>query len=331
MIISEPVYVCNRLIEAGKNNTKFKLTRRGANAIINILTKQRARRPFDGRMEKHMRGNRILRVVLGIILIIIFGIYMYLDLSQRPTSEDYDKGLVQQQEQPPVQTEAPAEEPVEQPSSDESEPAESETEPEEIVSEPENALPDVDITSWELMLVNASNNIADYAPETEKLEGQEFDKRIIQPMKDFVAAARAEGLNVYLSSGYRDYNTQSYLYNRKIGQGYSAEDAARIVAPPGTSEHQTGLACDITDRYYELKDSSLENTATYIWMSEHCHEYGFIVRYPKDKSGLTTADAADSVTGIIYEPWHFRYVGVEAATYIMENGLCLEEFIELYK
>ena len=146
-----------------------------------------------------------------------------------------------------------------------------------------------------------------------------------------MAAARAQGLNVYLSSGYRDYNTQSYLYNRKIGQGYSAEDAARIVAPPGTSEHQTGLACDITDRYYELKDSSLENTATYQWMSQHCHEYGFIVRYPKDKSGMTTADAAESVTGIIYEPWHFRYVGVEAATYIMENGLCLEEFVELYK
>ena len=282
-----------------------------------------------------MKGNRILRIVLGVIFVIIFAIYSFLDLSQRPTTEDYDNGTMIEITEPAV--EEPEETaPVESEAVTETEsgteaqpeqPVESEQPAEELGS----GLPDIDITSWEYVLVNASNNIGDYAPQTENLEGQELDHRIIQAMKDFVAAARAEGLNVYLSSGYRDYNTQSYLYNRKISQGYSAEDAARIVAPPGTSEHQTGLACDITDRYYELKDSSLENTALYQWMSQHCHEYGFIVRYPKDKSGLTTADAADSVTGIIYEPWHFRYVGVEAATYIMENGLCLEEFVELYK
>lgn len=282
-----------------------------------------------------MKGNRILRIVLGVIFVIIFAIYSFLDLSQRPTTEDYDNGSMIEITEPAV--EEPEETaPVESEAVTETEsgteaqpeqPVESEQPAEELGS----GLPDIDITSWEYVLVNASNNIGDYAPQTENLEGQELDHRIIQAMKDFVAAARAEGLNVYLSSGYRDYNTQSYLYNRKISQGYSAEDAARIVAPPGTSEHQTGLACDITDRYYELKDSSLENTALYQWMSQHCHEYGFIVRYPKDKSGLTTADAADSVTGIIYEPWHFRYVGVEAATYIMENGLCLEEFVELYK
>ena len=137
---------------------------------------------------------------------------------------------------------------------------------------------------------------------------------------DFVEAARAEGLRVYLSSGYRDYATQNYLYQRKVGQ-YGAEVAKTIVAPPGTSEHQTGLACDITDQYYEFKDASLENTALYQWMSEHCQEYGFIVRFPKGK---------EDITGIIYEPWHFRYVGVDAATYIMENDLCLEEFLQLY-
>ena len=282
-----------------------------------------------------MKGNRILRIVLGVIFVIIFVIYSFLDLSQRPTTEDYDNGSMIEITEPAV--EEPEETaPVESEAVTETESG-SEAQPEQPVESEQPAeelgsgLPDIDITSWEYVLVNASNNIGDYAPQTENLEGQELDHRIIQAMKDFVAAARAEGLNVYLSSGYRDYNTQSYLYNRKISQGYSAEDAARIVAPPGTSEHQTGLACDITDRYYELKDSSLENTALYQWMSQHCHEYGFIVRYPKDKSGLTTADAADSVTGIIYEPWHFRYVGVEAATYIMEIGLCLEEFVELYK
>lgn len=93
------------------------------------------------------------------------------------------------------------------------------------------------------------------------------------------------------------------------------------MAPPGTSEHQLGLAADITDRYYEFKDESLENTELYKWTSQHCAEYGFIVRYPKDKT---------SVTGIMYEPWHFRYVGVTAAAYIMDSGLTLEEFVGLY-
>ena len=99
------------------------------------------------------------------------------------------------------------------------------------------------------------------------------------------------------------------------------ELAADEVARPGTSEHQLGLAADITDQYYEYKNESLENTELFKWMSAHCAEYGFIVRYPKDK---------EDVTGIMYEPWHFRYVGKEAAAYIMEHGLCLEEFVALY-
>lgn len=185
---------------------------------------------------------------------------------------------------------------------------------------PDLGLPDVDITSWEFLLANPDHDIGEYAPTLATLEGQQFDERIIEPMTDFVEAARAEGLSVYLSSGYRDYATQNYLYQRKIGQ-YGEEVAKTIVAPPGTSEHQTGLACDITDRYYEFKDSSLENTELYQWMSQHCQEYGFIVRFP---------DGKGDITGIIYEPWHFRYVGVEAATYIMENDLCLEEFLALY-
>ncbi len=157
-------------------------------------------------------------------------------------------------------------------------------------------------------------------PTLSELEGQQFDARIIEALTDFVAAARAEGLSVYLSSGYRDYATQSYLYERKVSE-YGAERAASIVPVPGTSEHQTGLACDITDQYYALKTTALEETALYQWLSQHCQEYGFIVRYPSGK---------EDITGIIYEPWHFRYVGTEVASYIMEHGLCLEEFLTLY-
>ena len=185
----------------------------------------------------------------------------------------------------------------------------------------ETDLPDIDINSWEYVLVNADHSIGEYAPELGEIEGQKLDQRILEPMQKFVGDARAEGLSVFLSSGYRGYEEQQYLFNRKVEQ-YGEEQAATIVSRPGTSEHQTGLACDITDEYYELKNESLENTALYQWMSRHCQKYGFIVRYPKDK---------EEITGIIYEPWHFRYVGVEAATYMAEHNLCLEEFVALYQ
>lgn len=171
------------------------------------------------------------------------------------------------------------------------------------------------------MLVNHWNGIGEYVPELEAMENnQQFDTRAAEALRQFIQAARDEGLSVYLSSTYRDYNTQSNLYNNKVA--VYGDTAWTIVAEPGTSEHQTGLAADITDKYYQLKDSSLENTELFQWMSQHCQEYGFIVRYPADKQ---------DITGVIYEPWHFRYVGVEAATYIMENDLCLEEFVALYK
>lgn len=181
--------------------------------------------------------------------------------------------------------------------------------------------PDIDINSWEYILANATHSIQDYAPEVAQFEDVMLDYRIIDAMQAFVDGARNQGLSVIMTSGYRDYYTQTSLFEAKVAE-YGEEEAATIVAPPGTSEHQTGLAADITDDYYEYMNESLENTELYKWMSAHCHEYGFIVRFPKGK---------EDITGIMYEPWHYRYVGVEAATYIMENNLTLEEFIELYK
>lgn len=191
----------------------------------------------------------------------------------------------------------------------------------EAAMDPYRDRPDIDPGDWMYILANPWNDIGDYTPELAYLERQQFDVRIIDAMEAFAGAARAEGLNVFLSSGYRSRATQTYLFNRKADQ-YGEAVAATIVARPGTSEHQTGLCCDITDRYYEMKDASLENTELYQWMSAHCQEYGFIVRFPKGK---------EDVTGIIYEPWHFRYVGAEAAAYIMEHDLTLEEFLELYR
>lgn len=245
-----------------------------------------------------MSGKRKICIVVGILMLLTAALYLVLLMPQ--TAKD-EQGRMQQSAETAVEETAEVEISEQQ--------------------KKETDLPDIDIDSWEYVLVNAEHSIGEYAPELGEFEGQKLDQRILEPMQSFVAGARAEGLSVFLSSGYRGYEEQQYLFNRKVEQ-YGEEQAATIVSRPGTSEHQTGLACDITDEYYELKNESLENTALYQWMSRHCQEYGFIVRYPKDK---------EKITGIIYEPWHFRYVGVEAATYMAEHNLCLEEFVALYQ
>lgn len=267
-----------------------------------------------------MKGNVVFRIFFSVVFLAVFGIYSYKHFSSGWFSDDTSSwgpaGGLKPEEIVAIDMNAsPSPEPEETP----------EPTP-EATAEPDNGLPDVDLASWELMLVNSENTLdSSYAPpELVYLSDSQcpVDSRIADALTAFADAAKAEGLPVYLSSGYRTYSEQQSLYQRKISQGYSAEEAAKIVAIPGTSEHQTGLCCDITDYYREFKDSSLEDTETYKWMVAHCQEYGFVVRYPNDKTDITK---------IIYEPWHFRYVGVEAATYMMENDLCLEEFLALYE
>ena len=191
--------------------------------------------------------------------------------------------------------------------------------------EPDNGLPKVNTGSWELTLVNAQNPIGEAVPEdlVELEGGRYFDGRAVDALKEFIAAARAEGLSVCLSSAYRSYNEQTYLFNRKVSQcGGDEAAAARIVNRPGTSEHQLGLCADITDKFYEVKTRDLEKTALFQWMYAHCQEYGFILRYPKD---------AEAVTEITYEPWHWRYVGKENAALINQSGLCFEDAVAVLK
>ncbi|MBQ7605187.1 MAG: M15 family metallopeptidase [Firmicutes bacterium] len=133
-----------------------------------------------------------------------------------------------------------------------------------------------------------------------------------------IEAAKEEGYTILVTTAYRSYSFQSTLYNNYVAQdGQAAAD--RYSARPGTSEHQSGLAADLTSatvNYRLTKDFG--STPEGQWLAQHAAEYGFILRY--------TADG-EPITGYMYEPWHFRYVGVENATYIMENGLTLEEFI----
>lgn len=210
------------------------------------------------------------------------------------------------------------------------------------------APPEINIYDWQYTLINY-DHLLDSSYEPEQLaylnmtgedteirtaydgNRQCVDIRIAQALIDFAQGCRAAGLPVYLSSGYRSYSTQYDSYQNKISQ-YNEDVARFIVAKPGTSEHQSGLCCDITDVYRNPKDKQLAETATFKWLNEHCAEYGFILRYPESKSGDSDDlyNASSSITEVIYEPWHFRYVGTEVATYIKENDLCLEEFWDLY-
>ncbi len=179
-------------------------------------------------------------------------------------------------------------------------------------------LPALSSDAWELMTADSSHPLCDYSFERETVEGQSVDARIAAPLRAMLADLRAAGYTAFISSAWRDEETQRMLFLRAEAQ--YGENAALYEDAVGESEHQTGLCCDITDLYYEEKTASLAETGTLKWLFEHCHEYGFIVRYPGGKEDITAHP---------YEPWHFRYVGEAAAAYISAYGLTLEEFVLL--
>ena len=186
----------------------------------------------------------------------------------------------------------------------------------------------VDKDSWNLLLVNPWNPLPeDYTFTLKELSnGHAVDERCYPDLQAMMDACRADGLSPLICSSYRSQEKQGSLFQNKverlISQGMSREDAkveaGKTVAVPGTSEHQLGLAVDIVDINNQNLDSSQESTAVQQWLIAHSWEYGFILRYPNDKSELT---------GIIYEPWHYRYVGKDAAKEIHETGVCLEEYL----
>ena len=186
-----------------------------------------------------------------------------------------------------------------------------------------------DKDDWRLILVNKQHPVPeDYIVELETIKGNmKCDARIISDLIAMFQAADADGVNLAVCSPYRDLNRQEWLFERKIksymkkGMSYmeAYSLASQIVMVPGASEHQLGLAIDINCDTYTSLDEGFADTEAGKWLAAHCYEYGFILRYPLGK---------EYITGVEYEPWHFRYVGKEAATAISEQGICLEEFIE---
>ena len=181
---------------------------------------------------------------------------------------------------------------------------------------------------WNLILVNPENLLPkDFELKTGKVGRWLMDERIVDIVEQMFTDAKADGIELMICSSYRTVERQTTLFENQIqkfkNQGYSTKkariEAAKWVAVPGTSEHHTGLALDIVTPTYQMLDFGFENTDAFKWLSTHCTEYGFILRYPKDKT---------DITGIVYEPWHYRYVGVEVAKYIHENGLTFEEYMQ---
>lgn len=186
----------------------------------------------------------------------------------------------------------------------------------------------VDKTQWNLILVNKWNLLPEnHNPSLTQLKnGHAIDERAYPDLQNMMNDCRAAGLNPLICSSYRTMDKQKKLYKNKVGeylaQGYSQEDAeaaaGELVAVPGTSEHQLGLALDIVDVANQVLDKRQENTEVQKWLMKNSWKYGFILRYPTDKS---------DIAGISYEPWHYRYVGKEAAKEIYEAGICLEEYL----
>lgn len=177
---------------------------------------------------------------------------------------------------------------------------------------------------WNLILVNKNHKIPyNYSPELIELSnGEKVDVRIYPDLQKMFDDARAAGLQLFVRDGYRTGDEQKAIMNDKIAayetEGYSKKEAKALaktyVAEPGTSEHELGLSVDINS-----ESSGASQDAVYEWLDENAYKYGFIKRYPADKT---------DITGIDNEPWHYRYVGYEAAKEMKEQNLCLEEYLK---
>lgn len=184
---------------------------------------------------------------------------------------------------------------------------------------------------WRLVLINKQNSIPDdYTFQLGTIKGKmQCDKRILEDLLAMLEAAEEDGVNLTICSPYRDLEYQQMLFNRKIkrymnlGMSYmeAYQLSSQAVTVPGASEHQIGLALDIVCNDYMSLDEGFGDTKAGKWLAANSCRFGFILRYPKGR---------EDITGIEYEPWHFRYVGRSAATVIMEQGISLEEFWEEY-
>lgn len=274
-----------------------------------IDPEEREPRAIKIRKPKHT-GRKIAFAVLSVVLVAALcgGIYAFIeygpDFGPTAKSETESSESESSSSEPDI-----PEEPVSSSSAPESSSLpESSSEPEvPVASEPEPIVEEDPIPrdEWYMLLVNRENPLPDdFAVETVAIdnEGHAVDARIYADLSAMIAAGESEGLDFIFYTAFRSPSRQKELF-----------EAGKTDVPAGESEHNSGLAVDIG-----CANGEFEGSAEEAWLLEHAHEYGFILRYPEGKEGIT---------GFDHEPWHFRYVGKEQAKLIYESGLCLEEYL----
>ncbi len=273
------------------------------------------------RYHKRQKSYALKVFVITLFVVLLMGLFTAYMASKQSPQPSESKSIPQTTSvSQAVPSQAPLQKAVNMPK----EPPSSQSEKEQS-----GAAPKIDKEQWNLILVNPWNPI----PEnhsitlTELKNDQAVDERCYPALQDMMDACRAEGLSPVICSSYRSMEKQKKLFKKQIdmmlamglSQAEAEQEAAKAVAIPGTSEHQLGLAVDIVDLNNQSLDESQEETGVQKWLLAHCWEYGFILRYPNDKS---------EITGIMYEPWHYRYVGKEIAMEIYRKGECLEEYLK---
>ena len=262
-------------------------------------------------MKKHAKS--LLLVLMSVLLLVLVSSRLGPEGAMRPASPQVTDDPL------------PSEDPVQ----------ETDTPAPEVTETPKRIrelLPGLSLSDWNLKLVNNTHVLPNtFAPNVVTIrDDQYFDERAAEALGEMLAAAEEAGFTVCIRTAYRPYATQAYLFNGRASQiqwgtdmtlAEAEQEARKVVAYPGTSEHQLGLCADLMD---SANTSMTPETAVSLpvlkWLSEHCAEYGFIPRYPQNKQEITGW----------WEPWHFRYVGQDAAEYMMEHDLCLEEFVEQF-
>lgn len=277
-----------------------------------------------GISKRALRTKIILLVILAVIMIPLIILYKSVG-DTTPKIKLYNRNQTERSsENQEEQTAEPQTEPQTEPAAEEPQAV-----PETKAAEKKSAavIPITDAEKWNLAIINTKYPLPDsYAPTlSNAINGSniQLDSRVSEHYAEMYAAAKLSGCVLTPYSGYHTYALQETTYNRKvnfyINKGMSAEEAnqkaSAQVLPAGCSEHNAGLAMDIVSA-----SSDFINTKEYKWLCENAHNYGFILRYPEDKT---------AITGMNFEPWHWRYVGTQAAKEMKEKNQCLEEYLGL--
>lgn len=283
----------------------------------------------SGKRKKKKNKDSIIVAVLVLLIIAVASMSAFIVIKSKSESKA-TKASSNSQTEPSSESsgESSTESTTEKPSVNNNVATESTTEKktEPKRSESGRIIVDVNSVPWNLIVVNMEREIPEgYDPETKEIldTGYELDARVTPHYEEMYLAGKKDGVTLTPFSGHRSYErqrinynnlTETYMARYNLDREAAAKKAATVILPPGTSEHNIGLAMDICNTYDSFADS-----AEYAWLMENAYKYGFILRYPKEK---------EDVTGIVFEPWHWRYVGVEYAKKIKDSGLCLEEYLD---